>query len=108
MRVQQMDRPDAPLLAPGQSYFLRENLRLRLLGARLALLAHDAASYKSDLKAARDWLARYYDTGNSHVAHAQAVLRGLYEADISIETPDISATLEAMRAMRISRERGAR
>jgi len=108
VRVQQMDRPDVPLLAPGQSYFLRENLRLRLLGARLALLARDAASYKADLKAARDWLARHYDTGNSSVAHAQAVLRGLHEAEVSIETPDISATLETMRALRIARERGAR
>jgi len=108
VRVQQMDRPDVPLLAPGQSYFLRENLRLRLLGARLALLARDGASYKADLKAARDWLERYYDTANSSVAHTLGVLRGLQETEVSIEAPDISATLEAMRTVRISRERGAR
>ena len=30
--VQQMDKPDAALLAPSQSFFLRENLRLRLIG----------------------------------------------------------------------------
>ena len=45
VRVQQMDRPDVPLLAPSQAFFLRENLKLRLIGARLALLARDAASY---------------------------------------------------------------
>ena len=38
VRVQNMDRPEVPLLAPSQTFFLRENLKLRLLGARLALL----------------------------------------------------------------------
>ena len=53
VRIQNLDRPDIPLLTPAQTYFLRENLKLRLLGARLALLAHDEKSFKSDLKAAR-------------------------------------------------------
>ena len=67
VRIQNMDRPDMPLLTPTQTYFLRENLKLRLLSARLALLAHDEKSFKADLKAARDWVARYYDcaTGRS-------------------------------------------
>ncbi len=107
VRVQQMDRPDVAVLAPAQAYFLRENLKLRLIGARLALLARDSASYKADLKAARDWLNRYYDTGNNNVAHALGVLRGLHDAEVSIETPDISGTLEASRSMRLTRERGA-
>jgi len=108
VRVQHVSRPDVPLLAPAQAYFLRENLKLRLIGARLALLARDSPSYKADLKAAREWLGRYYDTGNSGVAHALAVLGGLHSAEVSIETPEISGTLEALRGMRITRERGAR
>ena len=108
VRVQQVDRPEVPLLAPAQAYFLRENLKLRLIGARLALLARDAPSYKADLKAAREWLGRYYDTSNNNVAHALTVLRGLHDAEVSIETPDISGTLQALRGTRITRERGAR
>ena len=108
VRVQQMDQPDVPLLAPQQAYFLRENLKLRLIGARLALLARDASSYKADLKAARDWLARYYDTRNNSVAYAVGMLRNLHDAEISVQTPDITATLEAMRSLRLAREHGAR
>ena len=108
VRVQQMDKPEMPLLPPSQAFFLRENLKLRLVGARLALLARDAGSYKADLKAARDWVIRYYDTRDNNVAHAAAVLRNLYEADVSIESPDISGTLEAARALRLARERTAR
>jgi uroporphyrin-3 C-methyltransferase len=108
VRIQQMDKPDVPLLAPSQSFFLRENLKLRLIGARLALLGHDEESYKADLKAAREWLERYYDTHNSSVIHATSVLRNLQSSEISIEVPDISATLEALRNLRPMRERGTR
>lgn len=108
VRVQRIDGPEVPLLAPAQAYFLRENLKLRLVGARLALLARDAESYKADLKAAREWLGRYYDTGNNHVAFAQGMLRNLHDTEVSIEVPDITATLEAMRALRLARDRGAR
>jgi uroporphyrin-3 C-methyltransferase len=108
VRVQHMNQPDVPLLAPAQSYFLRENLKLRLIGARLALLSRDGESYKADLKAARDWLTRYYEKGNSDVAYALGALRNLHDADVSIEAPDIAGTLEAARALRVARDRSAR
>ena len=108
VRVQQMDKAEVPLLPPSQAFFLRENLKLRLISARLALLARDGASYKADLKAAADWLNRYYDARNNNVAHAAAVVRNLHEAELSIDIPDISATLEASRALRLTRERTAR
>jgi uroporphyrin-3 C-methyltransferase len=108
IRVQRMDPPDAALLAPSHAFFLRENLRLRLVGARLALLSRDATSYKADLNAALDWLNRYYATRNNNVAHARATLRALYDAEMGIDAPEISATLEAMRNLRAARERGRR
>ena len=108
VRVQQLDQPDVAPLAPSHAFFLRENLKLRLIGARLALLARDGTSYKADLKAARDWLGRYYDTRNNGVAHALAVLRELHDAEVSVEPPDIDATLEAMRNLRGARDRGGR
>ena len=108
VRVQQMDRRDIPLLAPEQAFFLRENLKLRLLGARLALLSRDERSYQGDLVAARDWIMRYYDTREKSVASALATLRNLSENDIDIELPEISATLDALRNLRIARERTVR
>ena len=108
VRVQHMDKPEVPLLAPTQSFFLRENLKLRLVGARLALLTRDQASYKDDLGAARSWLVRYYDTGDKAVASAGATLRALNDSPISIELPDIAETLEALRNYRELRERRTR
>jgi len=107
VRIQNMDKPDVPLLAPSQSFFLRENLKLRLISARLALLARDQTSYKADLKAARDWLGKYYDVNDKSVATARAALQTLNDSEISIEMPDISGALEVLRSYRAAlRERG--
>ena len=105
VRIERMDRPDVPLLTPAQTYFLRENLRLRLLSARLALLAHDEKSFKADLKAAREWLVRYYDARDKAVANAVAAIRQLNESQISIELPDLASSLDAVRNYRLVRER---
>jgi uroporphyrin-3 C-methyltransferase len=96
------------LLAQSPAFFLRENLKLRLVGVRLALLSRDAASYKANLKAACDWLSRNYDTRHNAVAQAVAALRHLHEAEVSLEAPDPDATLEALRKLRGDHERGAR
>ncbi len=109
VRIQHMDKPDVPLLAPAQSFFLRENLKLRLIGARLALLTRDQTSYKADLKAANDWLAKYYDIKNQSVDAALATLRTLRDSEITIEVPEIGATLEALSNYRAAaRERPGR
>jgi uroporphyrin-3 C-methyltransferase len=108
VRVQHMNRPEVPLLTPSQTFFLRENLKLRLLGARLALLARDQASYKADLKAAREWIVRYYDTREKSVATALHTLHNLHESDISIEIPEIAGTLDALRNLRLARDQPVR
>lgn len=104
VRVQHVERNDLPLLAPEQVFFLRENLKLRLLAARHALLARDEKSYKSDLKAAEEWLARYYDFANKSVAAASANLRQLQAREIEFEVPDISETLALARRLKLPRE----
>jgi uroporphyrin-3 C-methyltransferase len=108
IRIQNVDKPEAPLLSPDQAFFLRENLKLRLLGARLALLAHDDASFKVDLKAASGWLTRYYDGSDKTVAAAQSALIQLIKADIGMQMPDISASLDAARNLKLVRERALR
>src|SRR5258705_11759451 len=102
VRIQNMDSPDVALLTPAQTYFLRENLKLRLLGARLALLAHDEKSFKADLRAAREWLTRYYDIRDKTVANALAVVRQLHDSQIGIELPDVAASLDAVRNYRLT------
>ena len=98
VRVQRIDRADVPLLTPSQTFFLRENLKLRLLTARIALLTRDQATFRNDLKAARAWLVRYFDARDRAVSAAMTAIASLQGADINIELPDMTATLEALKA----------
>lgn len=106
VRVQRIGNADVPLLAPAQAYFLRENLKLRLLTARIALLTRDQATFRGDLKAAQAWIARYFDTRDKAVAVALSSLAALQKSDVSIELPDLSATLGALRTASPSAVRG--
>ncbi len=108
VRVQRSGADDVPLLTPSQTYFLRENLRLRLLFARVSLLAHDQAGFRSEARASADWLARYYDIREKGVGSALAMLKQLAQAEVAVEVPDIAASLEAVRSQRLVRERGLR
>lgn len=108
VRIQNTAEQEIPLLAPDQLFFLRENLKLRLLSARLALLLHDETSFKSDINAAQGWLARYYDNSSEVTKAAQASLRQLQENRVSIEIPDISASLDAARNFKFAHEKAAK
>ena len=103
VRIQRIDAVEAVPLAPSQTYFLRETLRLRLLGARVALLARNDRSYRADLKAARDWLTRYFDARSENVTTALATLRQLQEQAAGIEPIDLAGSLDAVRALRARR-----
>jgi uroporphyrin-3 C-methyltransferase len=103
--VRQLSSPEPPLLPPTQSYFLRENLRLRLLNARLSLLARDEAGYRDDLRAAQSWIRRYYDARAKPSVDALAQLKHLSSTEISFEMPTISESLDAVRGFNSRRSR---
>ncbi|GAB4350104.1 MAG: uroporphyrinogen-III C-methyltransferase [Gammaproteobacteria bacterium] len=86
-----------PMLAPEQQYFLRQNLRLQLESARLALLRADQAQFEVALKTAREWIPDYFD---ERAAPAQAMLTELERIGgvrIDPPMPDISGSLNALR-----------
>ncbi len=108
VRIENTERTELPLLSPTQSFFLRENLKLRLLSARLALLTRDEASFKRDMKTSQAWIKTYFDVRSAVGAQSLATLQKLNASSISIELPDISASLEAVRRYRAAHEKGAR
>jgi uroporphyrin-3 C-methyltransferase len=61
VRITRIDQPEAMLVAPEQAFFLKENLKLRLLNARLSLLARQFDAAQSDLRWAQGAIERYFD-----------------------------------------------
>ena len=105
--VRRVDEPEPPLLAPTQAYFLRENLRLRLLNARLALLARNQGAWQEDLRTAQAWLRRYFNPRAPATQAALAQLKQLQAAPVGLEPPSISESLEAVRSFKSRRERAS-
>ena len=105
--LRKVESPAPPLLPPSQSYFLRENLRLRLLNARLSLLMRDEAGYRGDLRAAQAWVKQYFDLHSTRTEDALAQLGQLSAISLNLEVPDISASLEAVRSFKARREGGS-
>ena len=98
VRVSRIDQPEAALLAPDQAFFLRENLKLQLLNARLSLLARHNASARADLAAVERALDAFFDTGVPAVASARRTMAGLRQELVGHELPRADDTLAALAA----------
>ena len=107
VRLERIDQGDPALLSPNQSFFLRENLKLRLLNARLALLQRDGKVFHEEIRQSREQLERYFDGRAKPVQAAQSTLKALATTDVSFDLPGLAETLTALRNLKFARERGA-
>lgn len=105
IRIQRFDREDVALLAPGQGYLLRENLKLRLLNARLALFARDQWTFRNELKVAQDMLNRHFEANDKAVQTAQTTLRQMTASEINVELPTLNDSQAALRNLRPGKEK---
>ncbi len=99
IRVTPIDRPEAMLIAPEQAFFLRENLKLRLLNARLALLSRQFDTAQSDLRDAQAALERYFDRSSKRTQNAIDLVRQVSTQARQVTVPRPDATLAAMAAV---------
>jgi uroporphyrin-3 C-methyltransferase len=100
LRVRTVGSPEALLLSPGEAFFARENLKLRLLNARLALLSRNDAAFRSDLIEADRALTRYFDTRARQTQAGREQIRQLQQSVLSIDMPTLSHSLNAVRQSR--------
>jgi uroporphyrin-3 C-methyltransferase len=98
VRVTRIQHPDAVLLAPEQSFFLRENLKLRLLNARLALLSRQFDTVQTDLQGAQAALDRYFDRSSRRTVVAGDLIRQVAASSRHVGLPRPDDTLAALAA----------
>ena len=96
VRVTRIDQPEAMLVAPEQAFFLRENVKLRLLNARLALLSRQFDMAQLDLRDAQAALDRYFDRSSRRVVAASDAVRHVAGQARLVTVPRPDATLAAI------------
>jgi uroporphyrin-III C-methyltransferase len=103
VRVSRIDGIDPLLVAPEQAFFLRENLKLRLLNARLALLSRQFDTAQTDLREAQNTLARFFDGSQRRVGLTQDLLRQVAAQARQLDVPRPDTTLAAIAAAAVGR-----
>ena len=99
-RVQKIDTPDALLLSPEQTFFVRENFKLRLNTLRLAVLSRNEKAARADVAAANAIIVQYFDTKQAQVIAAQNELKEIAQAPIAVELPSLTEAQAQVRALR--------
>jgi uroporphyrin-3 C-methyltransferase len=99
VRVTRIDTPEAMLVAPEQAYFLRENLKLRLLNARLALLSRQFTTAQADLREVQAMLERYFDRSSRRVVTVSELVRQVSAQARGIIVPRPDETFAALSAV---------
>jgi uroporphyrin-3 C-methyltransferase len=96
LRVSRVEQPEAALLSPEQSFFVRENFKLKLLNARLGLLARQLESSRADLVAASASLVKYFDANSRKTQVTLALLQQVQGQMKTLQLPRVDETLAAL------------
>ena len=96
VRVSRIESPEAALLSPEQAFFLRENFKLKLLNARLGLLARQIESARSDLTDAEAMLKKYFQANARKTQATAALLQQVQVQMRTLQIPRVDETLAVL------------
>jgi uroporphyrin-3 C-methyltransferase len=95
--VRRHDQPLEALITPQQESYLRQNVRLLLEQAQLALLKSEPKLYQASLDKALELVEGYYATDNDGVAQSIDKLKSLRDNEVRPELPDISESSQLLK-----------
>jgi len=96
VRVSRIENAQGVLLSPEQSFFVRENLKLRLLNARLSLLSRQTMTAKNDLAMAERDMLQFFDLSHKQGQTAKNLVRQIESQILVVAAPRFDATMAAL------------
>ena len=96
VRVSKINEPEAALLSPEQSFFVRENFKLRILNARLGLMARQIGPARADVATAAQSLTRYFAPQSRKTQTAASLLQQVQTKMRTLDVPRVDETLAAL------------
>ncbi|MBW4048792.1 MAG: hypothetical protein HIU89_12955 [Proteobacteria bacterium] len=94
--ITRIDHPEVLLMSPKQADYLRENLKLQVLNARLDLLSRNASGYRADMRAIVASLHNYFNTNQARAQMALTLARQAEQVDLGAQP---AANLESLAAL---------
>lgn len=102
--VEKIDSVAEPLVNVEQKFYLKENIKLRLLTARIALLQRNADVFDQDLAAVKDWMKQYYDLQHPNAEKALALIDTLKSTELGVALPSLQSSLDAIAQYQANKE----
>lgn len=93
------DEAPVAMIAPGQDTLIKQNLRLVLEQAQLALLLRDSTLYRRSIENGIEWLRRYTAPDSTIGRSLQSSLNELLALDIDPPLPTLERTLDAINQL---------
>ena len=103
VEIKDADLSDSVLFDPELRYFLRQNLKLELASARLAVLRRDSANLAASSALVGRLLDAYYDVNQPSVANIIQRLAAAEAIELNPAIPNITGSLDVIRTYRASR-----
>jgi uroporphyrin-3 C-methyltransferase len=95
--IKRLDNAIVPLLVPEQSYYIKQNLRLMLEQASLAILDRNQVIYQDSLEKSSLWLNSYFDLTDTSTLALLKQIEAMKMAKINPIIPDISSSLRLLK-----------
>jgi uroporphyrin-3 C-methyltransferase len=99
IRVREVDQRGGRVVTADEQLIRKQHLQLLLFSARTAVIRHDAATYRSSLAAARQWLGEFFDIDSPAARSVLGEIQALEVIDIDPPLPDISKSAESLQRL---------
>ena len=99
VRIRNHNEPLVAPLSPDQHYYLQQNMHLMLEQAQVALARQNQSLYSQSIERTQTWLQQFVMMKNPSTNAAIATLEELKAWNVAPEFPNISNSLEALRAL---------
>lgn len=104
--IRRRDGQVEALLSPQQDWYLKENLKTRLLQAQLAVFREQPPIYEDNLNKADKWIEQYFDANDATTQYMHSEIARLLEQPLAVDLPkqfQSQATLESLVQQRLQR-----
>jgi len=103
VEVKDAELPDGILFDPESRYFLRQNLKIELASAKLAVLRRDSINLNFSIIVIKRTLETYYDLEHDAVKNVIKRLDAAQNLKLKPALPKITASLDVIREYRAAR-----
>jgi uroporphyrin-3 C-methyltransferase len=97
--IRRRDEPMQALMDPQWEGLVRQNLRMLLEQAQIALLSGNQLLYRDSLERAQHWVREFFESDEAAARAMSREISALAQTNIATDLPDISGSVEALDAV---------